>query len=112
MGIKKVSPTNKTIILVKKYPRRSIGRKIETFCRSRNEVTQDLKIFDTVKGFKIPFHSKIFQSKFSSQPIVSQEGEEFVKLEVKEMLKKGTIRKFQPSKGEFVRNLFLVKKKD
>ena len=28
------------------------------------------------------------------------------------MLKKGAIRKVQPSKGEFVSNLFLVKKKD
>ena len=34
-----------------------------------------------------------------------------VKLEVKEMLKKGAIRKVQLSKGEFVSNLFLVKKK-
>ena len=47
-----------------------------------------------------------------NQPIVSREGEELVKLEVKEMLKKGAIRKVQPSKGEFVSNLFLVKKKD
>ena len=75
-------------------------------------MTQDPKILDIVKACKIPFHSKSFQSKIPSQPRVSQEGEELVKLEVKEMLKKGAIRKFQPSKGEFVSNLFLVKKKD
>ena len=43
---------------------------------------------------------------------MSQQGEELVKLGVKEMLKKGAIRKVQPSKGEYVTNLFLVKKKD
>ena len=76
------------------------------------KITRDPKIVDIVKGYKIPFHSKPFQSKISFQPIVSREGEELVKLEVKEMLKKGAIRKVQPSKGEFVSNLFLVKKKD
>ena len=35
-----------------------------------------------------------------------------MKLEVKETLKKGAIRKVQPSKGEFVRSLFLIEKKD
>ena len=34
VGIKKGSPTDKKIILVKKYSRRPISRKIETFCRS------------------------------------------------------------------------------
>ena len=35
-----------------------------------------------------------------------------MKLEVKEILKRGAIRKFQLSKGDFVSNLFLIKKKD
>ena len=43
---------------------------------------------------------------------MSQEEEELVKLEVKEMLKKGVIREVQPSKGEIVSNLSLGKKKD
>ena len=41
-----------------------------------------------------------------------QEEEELVKLEVKEMLKKGVIREVQPSKVEIVSNLSLGKKKD
>ena len=43
---------------------------------------------------------------------MSRGGEELVKPEVKEMLKKAAIRKVQPSQGEFVSNLFLLKKKD
>ena len=49
-------------------------------------------------GYKIPFDSKPFQSKIPSQLIVSQGGEELLQLEVKEILKKGAIRKVQPSK--------------
>ena len=75
-------------------------------------ITQDPKILDIVKEYKISFHSKPLQSKTPSQPIVSREGEELVKTEVKEMLKKGAIIKVYPSKREFVRNLFLLKKKD
>ena len=67
---------------------------------------------DIVKGSKIPFRSKLFQSKIPFQLIVSREEKEVVKLEVKEMLKKEAIRKVQPSKGEYVSNLFLVIKKD
>ena len=75
-------------------------------------ITQDPKVLDIVKGYKIPFHSKPYQSKIPFQPIVSREGEELVKLVVKEMLKNGAIGKVQPSKQKFVRNLFPIKKKD
>ena len=61
-------------------------------------IAQEPKILDAEKGYKIPFHSQIFQSKIPSQPILRREEEEFVKLEVKKLLKKGTITKIQPSK--------------
>ena len=70
------------------------------------------KILDIVKGYKISFHSKPFQSKVPSHPIASREGQELVKLKIKEMLKKGAIRKVQLSNREFVSNLFFVNKKD
>ena len=75
-------------------------------------IAQDPKILDAEKGYKIPFHSKFFQSKIPSQPILRREGEEFVKLEVKKLLKKGTITKIQPSKRQFLSNLFFPKQKD
>ena len=76
------------------------------------KITQDPKILDILKEYIISYYPKPSQSKIPYQLIVSQEGEELVKLEVKEMLKKGAIRKVQPSKGKFVSNLFLVKKTD
>ena len=59
------------------------------------KMAQDPKMLDIVKGYKIPFHSKPFQSKIPSQPIVIRERKELVKLEIKEILKKRAIRKAQ-----------------
>ena len=56
------------------------------------KITQDPKILNIAKGYKIPFYSKPSQSKIPPQPIVSREGVELMKLEAKEMLKKGAIR--------------------
>ena len=86
--MKKDSTTDKKVIFVKKYLKRSISRKIERFCWSLDEHSRDSKLLDTVKACKIPFHSKPFLSKIPSQPIVVRKGEDLVKLEVKEVLKK------------------------
>ena len=59
------------------------------------KIAQHPKMLDIVKGYKIPFHSKLSQSKVPSQTIVSRERKELVKLEVKEILKKRAIRKVQ-----------------
>ena len=72
------------------------------FVETCMKITQDPKILDIVKGYQISFHLKPFHSKIPSQPLVSREGQELVKLEVKEMLKKGAIKKVQPSKRKFV----------
>ena len=109
---RKVHPLIKRLFLSISISDTPLAGRLKHFVGSWMKITQDPKILDIVKGYKIPFHSKPFQSKIPFHPIVSREGEELVKLEVKEMLKKGAIRKVQPSKGEFVSNLFLVKKKD
>ena len=72
------------------------------FVETCMKITQDPKILDIVKGYQTSFHLKPFQSNIPSQPVVSREGQELVKLEVKEMLKKGAIKKVQPSKRKFV----------
>ena len=109
MGIKKGSPIDKKIILVKKYSRRSIGRKIETFCRSLDKNNTGSQDFGHSRRIQNPTSFKTFSVKNLFLTIVSQEGEKLVELEVKEMLKKKAIRKVQPSSSS---NLFLVKKKD
>ena len=102
----------KRFFLSKSIPNVPLAGRLKHFVGAWMQITQDPKILGIVKGYKIQFYSNTFQSKIPSQTIVSQEVEELVKLEVKEMLKKVAIRKDQPPKGEFVSNLFLVKKKD
>ena len=109
---KKIHSLIKRLFLPKSIPDVPLAGRLKHFVGAWMKITQNPKILDIVKGHKIPFDSKPFQSKIASQPIVTREGEELVKLEVKEMLRKGAIRKVQPLKGEFVSNLFLVKKKD
>ena len=106
---RKVHPLIK-ILLSKSIPDVPLAGRLKHFVGAWMKITQDPKILDILKRYKISFHSKPFQSKIPFQPILSRDGEELVKLEVKEMLKKGAIRKIQPSKGEFVSNLCLVKK--
>ena len=104
--IKKGSPIDKKIIFVKMYPRRSISRKIEIFCRSldeNNTGSQNLGLSKRVQ-------TSISFKKFSFKNLFHWEGEELVKVGAKEMLKKETIRKVQQSKEEFTSSLFLVKK--
>ena len=98
----------KRLFLSKSIPDVPLAGRLRHFLGAWVKITQDSKILDILKGCKILFRSKPLQSKIPSQPIASREGEELVKLEVKEMLKRGAIRKVQPSKGEFVSNLFLV----
>ena len=107
---RKAHPLIKRLLLLKSIPDVPLAGRLKHFVGAWMKKAQDPKILDIVKGYKIPFHSKPFQSKIPSQPIVSREVEELVKVEVNEMLKKGAIRKVQPSNGEFVSNLFLVKK--
>ena len=65
--IKKGSPIDKKIIFVKKYPRRSISRKAEIFCRRLDENitgSQNLGLSKRIQtsisfkkfSFKNPFH--------------------------------------------------------
>ena len=109
---RKIQSLVKRFFLSKSIPNVPLAGRLKHFVGAWMQITQDPKILDIVKGYKIQFYLKPFQSKIPSQTIASQQVEELVKLEVKEMLKKVAIRKVQPPKGEFVSNLFLVKKKD
>ena len=87
-----VHPLIKILFLSKSIPDVPLRRRLKHFGGAWMKITQDPKILNIAKGYKIPFYSKSSQSKISSQPIVSREGVELMKLEAKEMLKKGAIR--------------------
>ena len=65
-----------------------------------------------VKGHKIPFIKIPFQRKIPNFTKMNKKQIALVDVELKEMLKKGTIMGAQLGQGEFLSNLFLVGKKD
>ena len=99
---RKVHPLIKRLFSSKSIADVRLAGRLKHFVGSWIRITKDSNILDTVKGYKILFCLKTYQLKISSQPIMNQERE------VKEILKNGAIRKVQPSKGEFVSNLFIV----
>ena len=64
------------LFLSKSIPDALLAGRLKYFVGAWMKITQDPKILDIVKGYKIPFHSKPFQSEIPSQPIVSREEEE------------------------------------
>ena len=112
LGIKKGSPIDKKIILAKKHSSCSISRKTETFCKSLDENNTGSHTFGHSKMMQNFITFKTFTVK-NSFPTNNESRRCMVgETEVKEMLKRGTIRKVQPLKGQFVSKLFPVKKKD
>ena len=63
------------------------------------------------KGYSLPFIKIPFQQKLPSVTRMNQEQIALVDLELKEMLKKGAIKRIQPIQGVFMTNLFLEGKK-
>ena len=69
-------------------------------------------ILSVVKGYRITFIKIHFQQKIPNFTRMNKKQIALVNLELKEMLRKGAIKRTQPAQGEFLSNLFLVGKKD
>ena len=59
------------------------------------------------KGYSLPFIKIPFQQKLPNVTRMNQEQIALVDLELKEMLKKGAIKRTQPIQGVFMSNLLL-----
>ena len=70
----KVHSLIKILFLSKSIPEVPLAGRLKHFVGDWMKITQDPDILDIVKGYKILFHAKLFQSKIPSQAIVSREG--------------------------------------
>ena len=109
MGIRTCSTIDKKVVL-RKIPNVPIAGRLKHFSKACKKLTRDQSILDLVDGYVIPFQRKPFQSKTPFQLATSREQQKLMDKEVKEMLKKGAIRQASAVNGEFLSNLFLVKK--
>ena len=110
--LENVHPLIKRLFSSNKVPNIPIAGRLKHFSKAWKKLTRDQSILDLVDGYVIPFQRKPFQSKIPFQLATSREQQKLLDKEVKEMLKKGAIRQVSTVKGEFLSNLFLVKKKD
>lgn len=77
-------------------------------------LTHDKWVLSTVMGHKIEFDKKPFQGKFSTPINMVKFNDTAINLiqeEVSELLSKGAIKEIRHEDGEFISNLFLLKKK-
>ena len=102
----------KRLFSTNKVPNVLIAGSVKHFSKAWEKLTRDQSILDLADGYVIPFQRKPFQSKSPSQLAKSREQQKLMDKEVKEMLKKRAIRQASTVKGEFLSNLFLVKKKN
>ena len=107
-----VHPLIKRLFSSNKVRNVPIAGRLKHFSKAWKKLTRDQSILDLVRGYVIPFQRKPFQSKIPFQLATSREQQKLLDTEVKERLKEGAIRQVSTIKGEFLSNLFLVKKKD
>ena len=112
MGIRKCSPIDKRLFSTNKLPNFPIAGRIKHFSKAWKKLTRDQSILDLVDGYVITFQRKPFHSKTPFQLATSREQQKRMDKEVKEMLKNETIRQASTVKGEFLSNLFFVKRKN
>ena len=112
----KCSSIKKTLVFnrdVKKSSRCSSSWKDKSLLSKLAKV--DFKpgdILSVVKGYRIPFIKIYFQQKIPNFTRMNKKQIALVNLELKEMLRKGAVKRTQPAQREFLSNLFLVGKKD
>lgn len=86
--------------------------KLKFFISKWENLTQDPWILSAVKGYKLEFDENPFQ-KVIPNPIRFNEDEcKLIDSEVSDLLEKGAIKETVHEQGEFISNIFLVKKKN
>ena len=86
--------------------------RISYFLVNWQKLTLNQDFLSVVRGYKIPFIKIPFQQKIPDFTRMKKKEIALMDLELKEMLRKGAIKRTQPAQGEFLSNLFLLGQKD
>ena len=81
---------------------------INHFLVNWRKLTLNQDILSVIKGHTITFFKIHFQPKIQNFTKINNKQIALVNLELKEMSKKGEIKKTQPVEGEFLSNLVLI----
>ena len=109
--IRKCSPTEKKVVLLKQSSKCSNSRKTKTFLKGLEEINQGSEYPRFSRWLCNTFSKETFSIKDFFPVGKKREQQKLIETEVKGMLKKGAIRQAS-TYGEFLSNLFPVKNKD
>ena len=88
------------------------GRKAAIFCKKLAGFNKQSRNLEIVSGLKIPFTGEPQQIQPPHQAKMNREQSAMIDQEIQAMLRKGAVHEVNYQKGQFLSNLFLVKKKD
>ena len=110
--LKHILPYIKSLFCARKIPNVQLAGRLKYFIENWKILTNDTEILSLVEGYITPFHKIPQQKNIPDSPKLSQEEKILVQKEIHEMSNKRAIAENPNSlEGEFISNLFLVKKK-
>ena len=89
-----------------------LARRLKFFYSNWSKLTLDPNILNIIQGFKIYTLENTVQGKSPNPPVLNQEQSKLVTEELKEMLLKSGMQPESLCKNQYLRNLFLVSKRD
>ena len=110
--LENVHPLIKRLFSSNKVPNVLIAGRLKHFSKGLEKINQGSEYPEFSRWLCKPFQRKPFQSEIPFQLITSREQQKLMDKEVQETLKKTAIRQANTVKGEFLSNLFLVRKTD
>ena len=105
-------PLVRILFPTNKVPEVHLAVALTYFYSNWAKLTQDLNILNIVQLLEITFLENPVLGKAPNPPVLNQEQSKLVKKEVKEMLLKDAIHPKSLCKNQYLRNLFLVSKRD
>ena len=86
--------------------------RLKYFIDQWEELTSNKKVLSWIKGYKIPFVSKVCQLTLPKETQWSIQEVKIIKGKIFELLKMGAVRLAIPCEGQFVSKIFIVPKPD
>lgn len=89
-----------------------VGGRLQYFLKSWQSITNDAFVLQCIKGYKISFKGKVFQTRVPEKKFSNPQELEACKIEINKLLKKGAIRPCRPEPGQFISSYFLAPKRN
>ena len=111
-GLQNVHPGVRKMLPVQAKWDYPLAGRLQFFVKNWQVLTNNPEILEIVSGLKVPFMGEPQQIRPPHQAKMNREQSAMIDQEIQAMLRKGAVHEVNYQKGQFLSNLFLVKKKD